>query len=164
MPLTGEAKREWQRGYMRRYRQPVKVAKEQIKQAVESSRALAGLSVLVSQEVLRDQLQKLDLPLSLTIQTVKALHEAERPYGRDAISGPDNDARARACELSLKLHERAGTIPAGVQQSGNGTHITVNVLRFDHAQDTHTLPEAIDITSLARERVLSEDGPADEKS
>jgi len=119
MPLTSEAKKEYQRVYMRKTRHAIAKARQQ---ALAVGKRLSGAALTsvagsnVAQEMLRDALDQHGLKIGLTLNTVKGLHEAERPYGKEAVPGPDNDARARACDLAIRLHERAGTIPVKPQE------------------------------------------------
>ena len=128
MPLTGEAKRAYQRTYMRQSRRVLREAAKQAQAVgvkVSGAALQAAAAVQVSQVILKDGLDRADLPLDVSLQRVRQLHDAVRPYGKEAIDGPDNDARARACDIALRLHERAGTIPSAQVNPGGGASITV---------------------------------------
>ena|SRR3990167_2839554 len=128
MPLTGEAKKAYQRVYMRQSRRVLREAAKQAQAAgvkVSGAALQAAAAVQVSQVILKEGLDRADLPLDVSLHRVRQLHDAVRPYGKDAIDGPDNDARARACEMALKLHERAGTLPVAPTEGHAGAQVQV---------------------------------------
>ena len=122
MPLTGEAKRESERVHMRMARRAVSDAKRTYRaitgKVLKGAALQSVASHSVAQQMLQDALARNGLTLDLTLNRIRELHEAERPYGKEATPGPDNDARARACELAMRLGERAGLIPSVAPDGG----------------------------------------------
>ena len=156
MPLTGEAKREYQRVYMRGYAQAK--TKRGVVAAVRDALGvrLPGKPVQVSEaakQVLAETLRSKSLDLDKIITTVHDSLAAERPYGKDAISGPDNDARLRACDIGLRLHERAGTIPTVAQPAGGAGGLHYHLHLTELAQPERLIP-ALDAAPDADPRVL----------
>jgi hypothetical protein len=136
MALTGtpERIREHRRTYMREYRARTSPRKRDMVETVQRAlgvrargkpRKLALEAVTEGQAVLRAVLRATGIDISTVATKIKAQLEAERPFGKDAIMSADNDAQLRACDLSLKLHERAGTIPAAAEGHHGGISITV---------------------------------------
>ena len=136
MPLSGDAKRAYNRAWMANARKAMRQATGEITKAVAKLpdnlivETAKDLVPQVPQEALRLLLTKHKLPLELTLRTIRRLHRATRPYGRDSIMGPDNDARARGCELALKLHERAGTLPATIDADSKPHQARVRMIQF----------------------------------
>jgi hypothetical protein len=127
MPLTGEAGRTYQREYKRKQRASMRQAAEAIIRSVVPTNGRPSLLTQqareVGQSVVREALEKSNLGLRRITDKVSERLDSSRPYavteeagGRKVtISAPDNDAQLRAAELGIRLHERAGTIPAGPQ-------------------------------------------------
>jgi hypothetical protein len=69
-------------------------------------------------EVIQKAIAAHELTVEHLAKGIRALTEAQRPYGKEATVGPDNDARARAWEIAWRLNERGGMIPAGVPDGG----------------------------------------------
>lgn len=83
---------------------------------------------------LRDQLDKAMETAGLTIPSVLQKLRAKMDstntirVGDEALSTEDNNAQLRATELTIKLLDRAGRLPAEQESVGNNSPITVNVL------------------------------------
>ena len=143
MPLTGEAKREWQRTYDKTRRSIGRQVKREVVALVEggaSGHAVSRAILEGAREKLQTVLTEQGLLPTLVVAKVREKLDATRPYmlsvegekgKREAIEGDDNDAQLRACELAIKLHERAGTIPAPAGGNGGGT--TINVFEVVYA-------------------------------
>ncbi|HAM39830.1 MAG TPA: hypothetical protein DCP69_00450 [Candidatus Omnitrophica bacterium] len=159
MPLTGDAKREWQRIYDRQRRQQGRIIAKTVK-------ALATDTPLptVSQEILHAAQGRLQTILTdqglhadLLVAKVRDKLAASRhqTVAGEAIEADDNDAQLRAVEIGIRLHERAGTIPAPAGGNGGGG-TTINVFEVVYAPqiaDPRLIP-AIDAASDADPRVI----------
>lgn len=83
---------------------------------------------------LREQLDKAmteaGLTLPITMQKLRAKMDATKPLtiAGEAIETDDNDAQLRATDMTIKLLDRAGKLPAEQESAGNSSPITVNVL------------------------------------
>jgi len=89
-------------------------------------------------ETLDKALTDAGLTLPTTLQRLSLKLDAKR---HQTIAGvatitDDNDAQLRAIENTLKLHERAGRIPAAQEGPGSGAHITVNVMTWGESVAT----------------------------
>ena len=135
MPLTGEAKREYQRTYMRQSRRTLTRAKKQAKAL--TGKVLKGVALQttaassVAQQMVRDALDQKGLDMGLTIKTVKQLHGAKRPYGKEALMSADNQARARGCELAIDLYSKAGLMPKGDEPLGGRADAKIRMVQID---------------------------------
>src|SRR3990167_7953639 len=160
MPLTGEAKREWQRIYDRERRKQGRMIAKTVKALVHQDAPLPT----VSQEILQAAQGRLQ-----TILTDQGLHadllvakvrdklaaSKHQTVAGEAIEADDNDAQLRAVEIGIRLHERAGTIPAPAGGNGGGG-TTINVFEVVYAPqiaDPRLIP-AIDAASDADPRVI----------
>jgi hypothetical protein len=92
------------------------------------------------------QLQTAGLTLEFALQRVRAKIDSKRlvVVNKVAIETEDNDAQLRAIENVLKLHERAGRIPA-LQEQQNQSVITVNILSFNEAGESAVKERVIDV-------------------
>jgi len=165
MPLTGEAKREWQRTYDKERRSIGREVKRQVVALVEGgapghvvSRAILDGAREKLQTVLTDQ----GLIPTLVVAKVREKLEATRPYmlsvegekgKRVAIEGADNDAQLRACDLAIRLQERAGTIPTAAQPAGGAGGLHYHLHLGELAQPERLIP-AIDAAPDADQRVI----------
>jgi hypothetical protein len=170
MPLMGEAKRAYQREYMRRKRAgqiPARQAQAQadltprpreqrVIQALVTGEAKTLSAAMVKagfnptsrtvrdrfrpggdlREVLDQELTKAGLTLPRILGKVAAKLDARKhvTVAGEAIITDDNDAQLRATDQALRLHERAGTIPASSESHGPGASITVIEVNY------HTTP------------------------
>ncbi len=178
MPLTGQAKREYQRDLMRKRRTLAKAAKIAIEQLTNNApgrpRTIPSEVMAVAQTVLRDALDRAKVPLDVVIGKAAEKLEASRPYnGYQLVDGTaqshtlmaqDNDAQLRATELLVDLHERAGTIPCRSNPDrSNGSHVTINLIKFTGTQSAHSDPRALaggasaDTIVLTKEDVRAHD-------
>jgi hypothetical protein len=64
----------------------------------------------------------------------KKLLVSRGSHGLETLEADDNDAQLRAAEGAVRLHERAGTIPAPSEPHGPGASITVIEVNY------HTTP------------------------
>ena len=135
MPLTGERRRTYDREYKRKRRASVQIAAQAIVESVGAVARQSGGQTLVDRAavtvgpgLIREALERSNLKLQRITDTVGAQLDAERPMmvrdgdedgKRVTITTADNDARLRACEIGIKLHERAGTIPTGPAEQRN---------------------------------------------
>jgi len=80
-------------------------------------------------EQLAEALDAAGLTLPRVLQKLNDKMDSKRlvSIGKEAISTDDNDAQLRATEQVIKLHDRAGNLPAA-QESGTSAPITVNIL------------------------------------
>lgn len=89
---------------------------------------------------LRAQLDKAmeaaGLTLPLTMQKLRAKMDATKPLtvAGEAIITEDNDAQLRATDMTIKLLDRAGKLPAEQESLDSGGAITVNVLVIGESQ------------------------------
>jgi len=170
MPLMGEAKRAYQREYMRRKRAgqiPARKAQAQadltprpreqrVIQALVTGEAKTLSAAMVKagfnptsktvrdrfrpggdlRGVLDQELTKAGLTLPRILGKVAAKLDARKhvTVAGEAIITDDNDAQLRATDQALRLHERAGTIPASSESHGPGASITVIEVNY------HTTP------------------------
>jgi len=131
MPLTGEAKRDYNRKHYQRRRAVSGIVTQTEVLAVRpgDQEAMGALTESVRQlrdlvqpsanvEAIKKAITVHELTVEHLAKGIRALTEAERPYGKDATLGPDNDARARAWEIAWRLNERGGLIPVGVPDGG----------------------------------------------
>jgi len=148
MPLTGDAKTEYNRQhYLRRKLARIalrpremrvvegiaegKTARQALKDAGMSPYNGTMLARLAPQgdlaEALRVLLEQRGLTLDRVVSKVKAKMDSKRhqQVGGVAIEADDNDAQLRAVEIGLRLHERAGTIPAQAQSGAGNVSLTV---------------------------------------
>lgn len=85
---------------------------------------------------LREQLEKAMDTAGLTLPSclikLKAKMDATKPLtiAGEAITTDDNDAQLRAVDMSLKLLDRAGKLPAEQESGSGGSTITVNIMQF----------------------------------
>jgi len=148
MPLTGEAKRRYNVMYHARRTgkldhirpREVKVI-EGIAEGKSVAQALQGAGFSASSTSLRERLRPggdlaealrvlltaKGLTMDALIGKAKDKLDAQRRYGsgEDAVIADDNDAQLRAVEIGLRLHERAGTIPAQAQSGAGNVSLTV---------------------------------------
>lgn len=144
MPLSGEAARKYQREYKRRRRAAARDAAKAIVRAVVQrgpGRSLLAQDAEVAQagrDVLQETLKRSNLDMERIAGKVSSKLDATRPYSggkAGCIVADDNDAQLRACELGIRLHERAGTIPAAATQGpGAGSlHYHLHLTRLSAA-------------------------------
>jgi hypothetical protein len=140
MPLNGEAKREWQRNYMRAKRRAESPQAEAIAKVMRDAlgtqrrgrpAAIPAEAIAEGQAVLQAVLRETGLDIKTLVIKIAEQLQAQRPYGKEAILSADNDAQLRACELAIKLHERAGTIPAITEAPQSQGHGYVRMLQID---------------------------------
>lgn len=79
---------------------------------------------------LMDALEEAGITLPFMTKKLYAKIEAKKhmTIAGEATEVDDNDAQLRALDIAIKLHDRAGTLPAMSESGGNGSTITVNVL------------------------------------
>lgn len=155
MPLTGERSREYQREYKRRMRASTRAAASAIIESLVPKQGrpsnLSRQAQAVGQAVVQQALEQSNLTLRRLTDKVAEKLDAEKPVmlsvegekgTRECINTADNDAQLRACDLALKLHERAGTIPAAASSGPTVGHMTVNILRFDASAPQALVVEA----------------------
>ena len=158
MPLTGQAKTTYQREYMRRRRVGV-TSEIRPREARVIESMVAGKSVSASLreagfsngalrkrlrpggdlgEALRRTLDDKGLTLDRVIGKVATKMDATRRYGsgEDAIVADDNDAQLRATDQAIRLHERAGTIPAAAASGGGAGGLHYHL----HLGDLRSIP------------------------
>ena len=125
MPLTGDAKREYQRAYMRQARQVVTKSRKLLKETV--GREVAGAALVshaarqVSQVKLTEALDQAGWTVERHVSKRIQLTEFKRTVGVEngvAIEAPDGDVQCRAMDAMDRMLERAGTIPAASQPAG----------------------------------------------
>jgi hypothetical protein len=148
MPLTGERAREYQREYKRASRRAKALAAKALAQAAghhEHGRPVALSAMpdaqMVGRGLLRDVLTRSNLDLERVVGKVAKKLDATRIYGsgEDAITAYDNDAQLRACEIAIKLHERAGTIPTSTEHGPGGLHLTLVEVHYGSGRDQDIL-------------------------
>lgn len=133
MPLTGDAKREYQRVYQRQVRKTAAIAASVIAHAVKPS---SGLPTQIpaeahhaAQSVLQAILERQGLTVDRIVAKAREKLDAttKKTIARKATTLADNDAQLRAADLAIRLHERAGTIPAIQEQARGGTGLSVQI-------------------------------------
>ena len=155
MPLTGEAKRKWQREYMRAKRArargetPVAEMTRPQREAVVLKALMTGSRATVDRALEQTGLTRQELTRQLTESGLsmrrilrkfaekleaKKLLVSRGSHGLETLEADDNDAQLRAAEGAVRLHERAGTIPAPSEPHGPGASITVIEVNY------HTTP------------------------
>ena len=140
MPLTGEAKREYQRVYARSRRH------EALRQAAATAVAMTGVRVDgqrdrrfkegldVVEDTARATLALACREYGLTPEKLvgKLVQKLEattmKTVAQEACEVQDNDAQLRAVAEGRDLLARAGLIPTPIQHGPAGGHITLNVL------------------------------------
>ena len=168
MPLQGDAKREYQRVYMRGRRNPhVQAVAEAITAVIKPRH---GRPRIVSQPVqeaaqaglaLALRSNKLDLgellpALREKVQARRMFNAAKIVNGKsvtEAIAIDDNDAQLRAIEQALDLHAKAGTIPTATQPAGGAGGLHYHLHLTELAQPECSIP-AIDAAPDADQRVI----------
>jgi len=187
MPITGEAKRKWQREYMRvkraraRGETPVKEMTRPEREAVVLKALISGNRATVdraleqtgiTRQELTRQLTEAGLPIMRILRKFAEKLDAKKSlvsrgsHGVDTIESDDNDAQLRAAEGALRLHERAGTIPIAPEGSQGGSHITVNMIRFTGTMSNsqgkvRTVPRIVAPTGEVEQTVsLNPESPA----
>lgn len=160
MPLTGERAREYQREYKRTTRAAAKLAAKAIAQAAgeyEKGRpvALRDAAGAVGQGLLRDVLERSNLAMERLAGKLSEKVESKKyqQIGKETIIADDNDAQLRAIEMSLGLHERAGSIPAGVAQASGGNSVTIVEMHYHAPQQVVVDPadNACEIVSVRKD-------------
>ena len=177
MPLTGEAKVEHNRqAYLKRKLERMTLRPREMrviegiaegKTAVQALRD-AGMSptngtlkarLAPSGDLaqgLKVLLEQRGLTLDRVVKKVEGKLDSTRhqTVGGVAIEADDNDAQLRAVEIGIRLHERAGTIPAPAGGNGGGT--TINVFEVVYAPQIADprLIHALDAAPDADPRVI----------
>lgn len=141
MPLTGDAKREYQREYMRKTRRALAKAERIV--AKVGGKPLSGCSAqsaaasMVSQEMLGETLDRHAWTLDRHIAKRIALTEHERTHvTKDGvtITAPDGDVQCRAMDAMDEMLERAGRIPTTVTSALGGTSVTIIGMHYNAPQ------------------------------
>ena len=70
------------------------------------------------------------LTLPFTLNKLKSKMDATKTVqiGMDAIPIDDNNAQLRATDMTIRLLDRAGKLPAEQEQAGGSSSITVNIM------------------------------------
>lgn len=132
MPLTGDAKTAYQRDYMQgRRSKDVQVAADAVARVIAPRRGrprkLTDKQADTARAALTLAMRSNKLSLSRVVGKVAEKLDATKPYmlsvegekgKRIALDAADNDAQLRACDLAIKLHERAGKIPSASPDDG----------------------------------------------
>ena len=173
MPLTGEAKAAYNERYYRtrRVREVTATLRPRELKALQGVVAGKGIAQALTEaglnansgamrerlrgegdlaQALRVLLDAEGLELQTLVRKTRDKLDSHRRQGsgEDAIEVEDNDAQLRAVEIGLRLHERAGTIPAATPQ-GAGASITVVEVIYHVHQAPHMVgpgDNAIDVS------------------
>ncbi len=137
MPLTGEAKRRWQRAYMREVRRTARAAGQLVSAAVQRVKQRSEGRPARPEDTARTALGIVLENQGLTVdRVVRKIGEKLESRRRQTIAGKavladDNDAQLRACDQALRLHGLAGTIPSERTGGTSVGSLTINVLSVD---------------------------------
>lgn len=137
MPLTGEAKKAYQRTYMRgRSNKNVQKAADRIGEVLApyqgGRHALTPYQEELANAALALALRSKDIDLDRIAGKLHEKLDSKRIVNINGVPTEveDNDAQLRALEFGYKVLGDAGMAPSTRDRQGNGNTITVNVLSF----------------------------------
>lgn len=162
MPLTGEAKREYQRLYMRDVRRKARAAGRLVSAAVQQAKQRSEGRPARPEDTARTALAIVLENQGLTVERVvrkvaeKLAAKKHQTVAGKARLAEDNDTQLRAAETAIRLHERAGTIPSERSHIGGPGTLIVNILTAEGAR-------AMRMTSGALEAGTA-DGPPETRA
>jgi hypothetical protein len=131
MPLTGDAKREYMRLYMRTIRARAREAGKLVSAAVQATQRRQQAQPVRVENTVKTVLGLTLVNKGLTLDRVcgkiadKLEAKRHQTVAGKAMCADDNDAQLRATEQAIRLHERAGTIPAQAQSTSGNMSLTV---------------------------------------
>lgn len=136
MPMSKEARRDYQRIYMRELRRKAKESGLQFAHLLAKNEQINARQIensrlnIDGRAVLKLLLQEHGLTIERLILKLLSLLDAKKliSIGKVPTEVNDNDAQLRAIELSTKLLERAAAVPMAADRQATGDSVTVNVL------------------------------------